>query len=202
MLNVNEIKELYYQKELSVPQIAKILKRSDRVIYKFMECHNLDRRNASETNAIIFKRQKPSYCLKENFTFPDRMLKLAGIMLYWAEGYKTPAGRNSTLDLANSDPMMIMIFLKFLRSICGVDENRLRVQLYCYANQNVEALKSYWSEVTRIPLNQFIKPYIRQDFSETKKNKMKYGLIHIRYSDKKLFLQVQNWIKEYLNSAL
>ncbi len=95
-----------------------------------------------------------------------------------------------------------MIFLKFLRSICGVDENRLRVQLYCYANQNVEALKSYWSEVTRIPLNQFIKPYIRQDFSETKKNKMKYGLIHIRYSDKKLFLQVQNWIKEYLNSAL
>jgi hypothetical protein len=27
---------------------------------------------------------------------------------------------------------------------------------------------------------------------------MKYGLVHVRYADKKLLLQIEEWIKEYL----
>ena len=51
-----------------------------------------------------------------------------------------------------------------------------------------------------ISLNQFIKPYIREDFKVDKIDKMKYGLVHIRYSDKKLFLQIKKWTDEYLKS--
>jgi len=125
-------------------------------------------------------------------------------MLYWAEGAKNLGKqvRGGTIDLANSEPRMIQLFLKFLRKICGVNEKRLRGQLYCYANQDIDSLKKHWNEVTRIPLNQFSKPYARKDFLPEKKDKMKYGLIHIRYSDKKLFLQIKEWTEEYLNKNI
>ena len=137
----------------------------------------------------------------------EEKLKIAGIMLYWAEGAKAQKvlGTNRkryVIDLANSDSEMIKLFLKFLREICGVDEARLRVLLYCYVNQDVDFLKKHWHKVTGISLKQFSKPYVREDFLPEKEGKMEYGLVHIRYSDKKLFLQTQNWIKEYLNKTI
>ncbi|MBU1045954.1 hypothetical protein KJ616_02430 [Patescibacteria group bacterium] len=120
-------------------------------------------------------------------------------MLYWAEGAKPNAAKRSwTVDLANSDPRMIMLFLRFLRTICRVDKKRLRVFLYCYANQNIDSLKQYWHNITHIPLSQFTKPYVRKDFIQEKTGKMPHGLIHIRYNDKKLILQISDWIREYL----
>lgn len=92
---------------------------------------------------------------------------------------------------------MIKIFLKFLREVCGVDEKRLRVYLYCYSDQSIEILLNYWYKLTNIPKSQFSKPYIRNDFLPEKSGKMKYGLVHIRYADKKLLYQIDNWIKEY-----
>src|SRR3989338_5205036 len=79
-------------------------------------------------------------------------------------------------------------------------KNKLRIKLYCYGNQNSDLLKKYWSKNTDIPLSQFIKPYVKKDFKEDKIDKMKYGLIHIRYSDKKLFLKIKEWTEEYLKS--
>jgi len=137
--------------------------------------------------------------LKQDLSFQEEKLKIAGIMLYWTEGSKpNPTNRIRTVDFANSNPRMIRLFLRFLRQICGIDESRLRLYLYCYANQNPETLKRYWHRVTNIPLTQFTKPYIREDFLPEKSGKMRYGLVHIRYSDKKLLLQIERWIEEYL----
>lgn len=122
-------------------------------------------------------------------------MKSMGVTLYWGEGYK--AGQAHGIDFANSDIKMIQVFLKFLREICGVDEKRLRIYLYCYSNQNPPGLVRFWSKVTGVPKDQFTKPYIRKDFRLEKKDKMPYGLIHIRYSDKKLFLLIKKWIEEY-----
>jgi len=206
-LIIEKVKNLYYKKGYSARQIGEFFGKSTSRIYAFMRKHGLKRRSPAETNNLIYEKQKPSYCLKKNLTREEEKLKVAGIMLYWAEGAKLPSrykgqSRGGTVDLANSDPRMIKLFLKFLRKICGVDEKRLRVHLYCYANQNVNSLKKYWHRVTGISLKQFIKPYIREDFLPEKSGKMKYGLVHIEYSDKKLFYQIQNWIEEYLNKAL
>ena len=200
---VEVIRELYYKKKLSAREVGKTLGRSINSIYGFMKRHNLSRRAPAETNNIAYERQKPSYNLKKKLTPEDEKLKIAGIMLYWAEGAKAqPYKKHWVLDLANSDPKMIKLFLKFLRKICGVNEQKLRVLLYCYINQDVSFLKNYWHKVTNIPLEQFTKPYVREDFLPEKKDKMKYGLVHIRYSDKKLFLQTQEWTKKYLNKTI
>ena len=117
-----------------------------------------------------------------------------GIMLYWGEGYK--AG-NGAVDFANSDPVMIKVFMNFLRKICGVNENKLHIYLYCYVNQDLQTLIHFWSNLTKIPICQFTKPYIRRDFDPKKAGKMAHGLIHIRYYDKKLWLLIKQWIREY-----
>jgi len=190
------IKKLYYTENLSTIEIGKRLNTTTSVVVKFMNRMNLPRRTFYEANANAFKRKKSSFLIRNNLTVKEQKLKTAGIMLYWAEGGKS-LGKYWSVDLANSDPEMIEVFLKFLRVICRVDESRLRVQLYCYANQDIEKLKEYWYKVTSISKNQFIKPYVRKDFRIEQKDRMKYGLIHVRYNDKKLLYQIENWIKEY-----
>ena len=45
----------------------------------------------------------------------EEALRLAGVMLYWAEGCKGW----STVKFVNSDPSMIKLFLSFLREVCA-----------------------------------------------------------------------------------
>lgn len=200
-LTASLIKELYYKKRLSVPEISNKIRVAEKTIYRFMERMKLSRRTLKERNRILFERKEKSFILKQNLSQQEEKLKLAGIMLYWTEGAKMNLDKRAVIvDFANSNPEMVQLFLKFLRQICGVDEKRLRVLLYCYINQDVDNLKRFWQKVTKIPCGQFTKPYIRKDFLPNKKDKMKYGLVHIRYCDKKLLMQFEDWIKEYLKT--
>jgi len=200
-LSIDLIKKLYYKDELGTWEIANKLKVSSWKVWKFMVKMNLPRRTPKEANEKRFERQLGKFALKQNLSSREKELKTAGIMLYWTEGCRSNSERGAwNVDFSNSNPQMIKLFLKFLREICGIKEKRLRVLLYCYADQNVEDLKEYWCKVTNIPMSQFTKPYIRKDFLPEKSGKMKYGLVHIRYADKKLLLQIEEWVKEYLEN--
>jgi hypothetical protein len=190
------IKELYYDKNLSTVQIAKSLNTTPWAVLSFMRRNDMPRRTFKEANRLWFDKKPLSFSFKEKLSIQDNRLKLAGIMLYWAEGSK--GGKNNTVDFCNSNPEMIKVFLKFLRNICNIDEKRLRVLIYCHSNQDIDVLLNYWYKLTKIPLNQFVKPYVRHDYNESKKDKMKYGVVHIRYSDKKLLLKLKDWVKDYL----
>lgn len=152
-----------------------------------MRKNNIPRRTAAETQKIQFDKKPLSFSPKKNLSSVERVLFYAGILLYWAEGAKT--GHN-VVDFTNSNERMALIFLKMLRNIYRITEKKLRVLLYCYANQRVDTLVLHWSKRLNIPQSQFIKPYVRYDYNEKKTYKMPYGLVHIRYNDKRLFLQI------------
>lgn len=195
-LSIKLVKKLYYKDKLSTIEIAKKLRLSPWVVLAFMRRNELKRRTFKEANEINFNKKSLSFSIRKNLSARERELKIAGILIYWAEGAK-PNHKACTVDFANSNPQMISLFLRFLRKICKIDESRLRVQLYCYADQDIEKIKKYWYSVTKIPISRFIKPYIRSDFLPEKSGKMKYGLAHIRYADKKLLFQIGDWIDEY-----
>lgn len=202
-LPIQKVKNLYYKEGLSAREVGENLGVSIDVVYKFMRKHSLSRRDLFEQNRVRFERKPLSFKIKKRLNKEEEKLKIAGIMLYWAEGSKLNVkSKRFTVDFTNSNPVMIKIFLRFLRHICRIGEHKLRAYLYCYANQNVDHLIDYWHKLSNIPLKQFTKPYIRKDFSLSKRNKMKYGLIHIRYSDKRLLLQIEKWIEQYLNKAI
>lgn len=191
---INSVKQLYYNKHYPMKKVAEKLGVSLDAVVHFMRRHNLKRRTLKEDSVIRFKNKPLSYSLKNKLTTKQKVLKTVGITLYWGEGYKTE--KSHGIDLANSDIAMVLVFLRFLREICGVNKNRLRVLLYCYANQDKDKLLAFWSKKTRIPLRQFSKPYVRKDFNHAMLDKMPYGMVHIRYSDKKLLRVMKGWIEE------
>ncbi|MFZ2226381.1 MAG: hypothetical protein WA064_01945 [Candidatus Moraniibacteriota bacterium] len=193
--SIEKIKKLYCEEKLSAQDTANKLGVSIDAVFYCMRKNGIVRRKKQESNAIRFERATPSFSAVEATTEKLRLLKAIGTMLYWGEGCKSD--KMAIVDFANSDKDMIVLFLEFLRIVCGVDEKKLRVFPYFYANQDSKKNIAYWSKITGIKKSQFTKPYIRQDFDENKKDKMPYGLVHIRYGDKKLLNLIKDWIEEY-----
>lgn len=193
--DIEHIKFLYQQKEYSAQKISELLSCSLNAVYYAMRQNDIKRRNPSINSRIHFARKPLSYTLKTVQNKTDEALKIAGVMLYWAEGYKTE--KSGGIDFANSDPKMQKVFISFLRSICGVEEKRIRVYLYTHHRSKQVMQIDYWSKILHVPKSQFTKPYVKQGERLDKKDKMPYGLVHIRYADKKLLQQILTWIDEY-----
>lgn len=157
------------------------------------------RRKPHQSNRLRYLATPLSYSVQSNLSAEQEQLKLAGLMLYWGEGSKRD---KSTVDFANSDPKMISIFLRFLREIYQVTEDRLRVLVYCYANQSTDELIAFWSQLTTIPSSQFSRPYVRSDFRKEQIGRMPYGLVHVRYSDQRLLRQVLDDINHLTNRLM
>ncbi len=191
---LSKVKKWYCKDVLTMRDIAGRLGVSlDAVVY-FMRRNKLPRRTLLQANRMRFERKLPSFKTRAHLSSVQE-LKAIGAMLYWGEGYKNYTD-NSVVDFANSDPNMILLFLAFLRKVYGIDESHLRVYLYCYSDQEINSLITFWSTLTSIPKSRFQKPYIRHDFRKEGR-KMKHGLIHIRYYDKKLLLEILSQIEYY-----
>lgn len=184
-----------YKSGLSAQQIANYFGVSIHASYYTLRRLEVPRRSIVEANRVRFEAKPLSYDLKMRLGKGEDRLKMAAIMLYWAEGYKVGKG---TVDFANSDPDMVVIFWKFLSEICRVDRKRVRLHLYAYEGQNIRSLKRFWTDLLGLPEQAFVKPYIKKAATPGPRGpRMIHGLVHIRYSDKKLFKQIIKWIDEY-----
>lgn len=192
-LNIAKIKNLYWNKQFNLEELSYKLGVSVWSLYSFMNKNKIPRRSLTEAN-YLNNKYKPQFKNKEKLTIAEQKLKISGLMLYWAEG----TFQGNTVDFANSNPEMIKVFLRFLREICGVREKRLRIYLYAYSYQNIDQLKNYWHQITQIPLSQFTKPYIRIGNPNLSKRKLLYGLVHIRYNDKRLLQLIKSWIDKFI----
>lgn len=191
-----ELAARLYLSGKSARQVAEHFGVSLNATFYALRRRNVARRTPQESNRIQFESKAPSFCIKEGLTPQEERLKLAAVMLYWAEGYK--AGKMQTVDFTNSDPDMALVFIRFLRRVCGVDEQKLRCSIYCYEGQNVATLTRFWSVLLDIPAVQFNKPYVKKAAKPGPRGpRMTHGLVHIRYCDKKLLRQILDWIEEY-----
>lgn len=168
-------------------EVGEKLGTSIWAIRNAMKRNEIPRRKNFQTNKIQFLKSPLSFRKREALNSSDKVLHLAGIMLYWAEGAK----RGTGVDFANSDPDMNRIFIDMLRHIYQINESRLRIFIYCHANQNIPQTISFWSKIMDVSPKQFSKPHVRQDVDVSKSEKMPHGLIHIRYSDSRLLAQLK-----------
>ena len=108
----------------------------------------------------------------------DRDLLVAGVALYAGEGAKT----DGSVVFANTDPRLILFFCTWLRRCFQIDERRLRVRLYLHEGLDEEEASRFWSELTHIPLAQFIKPYRAVPDLSIRHSKHLRGCPAVRYS--------------------
>src|SRR3989344_4020632 len=156
------VRNLYLNKKLCVREIAEHLKVSADAVTSFFRRHNIPKRSYSEAQQVEFNNRPLSFSKQKLNSHYLKELSLVGTMLYWAEGYKGKIS-NTTIDFANSDPLMIKLFLQFFRLI--------------------------------------FKPYVRSDFREDGR-KMKHGMVHVRYHDKKLLLEIKSMIELYVKKYM
>ena len=120
-------------------------------------------------------------------------LKIAGSMLYWAEGYKS--SRNM-ISFTNSDPVMIRLMMKFFREICKVPEPKFRGCVHIHPHLDGGKAMRFWSKEAGIPLKQFHKLQTAvSKASKNKKDTLPLGTFKIIISDVRLQSKVKGWIK-------
>lgn len=175
----------FYDQGMMGHEVASRLHLSLKQVYSSLKRQNVPRKTLAEQNKVLFEKKSPSFHFREKLSVKERELLIAAVMLYYGEGAKTGV----TVDFANSDVMVAKLFVKFLRKICRIDESKLRLYLYCFSDQNTNFLIRYWSSQLKVEKNKFTKPYIRSTFNRGKRT-MPYGVIHVRYSDKKLLVKI------------
>jgi hypothetical protein len=107
-------------------------------------------------------------------------LHIAGCMIYWAEGAKN----RNTLKLANSDPSMMVLFVRFLRECFGYSENDLTFSLNVYTTngQTIEEIEAYWIDLLGLSpecARKHVLNHFPTSSSGTRPNKLPYGVCSI-----------------------
>ncbi len=190
-----KIVDLYKVSKLSETQIALRLKVNPSRVRWVLKKYKVQKRSISEAVRYIHitKFKKKEFVLATKLTTKQEKLKLAGSMLYWGEGTK----KGYTVALANSDPAMVTLFVRFLREICGIDESRLHVTLHHYQDQNEELIKKFWSKTLNIAPKQFYRSHTHLNTKGSYKKKSQYGTVSVQYSDMVLLKHIVSWIAEY-----
>lgn len=194
------IVDCYVNKKFSEKQIASHLFLRPSEVRRVLNQKKVKRRSRSDAirHLYITKHGKQPFRETKVLNRQQKILKVTGVMLYWGEGTK----KGSSVALANSDPKMVLVFLKFLREICGVDEKRLRVGLHYYQDHDADKLVTFWSTLTNIPPHQFDRPFLHASGKGSYNTKSLYGTVLVRYSDIKLLSLLVSWIEEHQRKML
>jgi hypothetical protein len=173
---------------LTKAQRNKISKRGRSV-------ESIEKRRLSRLFNINNKRKAIIETAKKDFSdLSPRDLKLIGTMIYWGEGGKTG---NWSVRLANSDPLVIRVMMRFFREICKVPEDKFHAHVHTFENADVEKTEKYWSEISGISRKQFYKTYIKPSIASLQKRKtLPNGTLDIYVHNTKLFLTIMGWIEK------
>lgn len=184
--------------KLGRSQIERLAKRQKSGSYKgrmkFLERIRRERLDQTE------KLKKEG--IKEISCVDKRDLFIAGISMYCSEG--ATSQNNEEVSFTNSDPKMVLFMLKWFKEICGVEKDRFIIQIRINKihKQKVKECENYWSDLMKIPLNQFnktvlIKSKIKKIYLE---NNEYYGTIRIKVGGAtQLRRKINGWAEGLFN---
>jgi hypothetical protein len=114
-----------------------------------------------------------------------------GVALYWGEGGKT----QQTARVANSDPAVIKVMMRFFERYSGVQKEKYRGHVHTFSHKNASDAVQYWSKISGIPPNKFFKTYVKQSSASKKKREtLPYGTFQIYLHDTIFFFRLMGWI--------
>ncbi len=116
-----------------------------------------------------------------------------GLGIYWGEGDKIS---KNAVRVANSDPAIIRMFIKFLLNICNLQQRKLLFQIICFNDSDPLLAKKYWANELRISGEKFGKiVQIPAQGKGTYKKKSRNGVCILTISNIKL----KPWIMNEIN---
>lgn len=153
----------------------------------------IERRRTSRMKRHASERQEITIqAYKEAKLFVNNPLWCVAVSLYWGEGGKT----QRTIRIANSDPAVIKIMVKFFREFCQAPAEKFRGHVHAFAHTDKVQTVDYWSKVSGIPKTQFFKTYVKNSSaSKQKRDTLPNGTCQIYVHDSILFIKMMAWIE-------
>ena len=121
--------------------------------------------------------------------------KIICAMICWCEG-----GKNAKYGVAftNSDPKLARMFLKLLRECFALDESKFHPCIHLHSYHLPEKQLDFWSKVTDIDKQQFIKPYLKSNTGKRIRKDYE-GCISLRYFSNDLARRLMAVARAYLS---
>jgi len=161
----------------------------------WMRKHSFMRMPCSDS---AYYKQNPNgdpFDIKKRLNKKEKILLITGLMLYWGEGNKPFKG---STQLANLDDRMLQLFIKFLREICRLHEERLRLYVRVHKKFSLEKARKYWARKLKMPQKRiFVYPHtdIR---SKINKQWSEYGIATLQMHN----LKFRNWLDDSIENHL
>ena len=201
LLGVSKSTLSSWLKELELPlSVKKILVKKSRVPRK-----QLMEFNRRRTQAIrIENKQVKQVATNQIKPLSKYELLLIGAALYWAEGYNRQDKVSSPyISFGNSSPDMVVLFLRFLREVMQISEEKLRPIVQIHKNIKPELAITFWAKITNIPKERF---HITHQVSRASKgkrpyNSLPYGTFKLNVVGRQKFFQIKGWIDGLIRQA-
>lgn len=177
---------------LSEEQQNKLKKRAQEALQRGrVKAQEKKKEEAKAMQEILISKGKNEV---RELNFRDTFL--IGVALYWAEGFKNK--HEHRLGFCNSDPNMIRFYLNWLEKSLKINKSDmvLRLTINDSYKDKTQEIQKYWSEITKIPLHQFTKPFYQHTLwrkQYTNKNYKGVLRIHVKNS-LTLLLKMKGWI--------
>lgn len=135
----------------------------------------------------------------------EREIVIAGAVAYWCEGAKNkPYRSGNTVAFINSDPNMILLFLRFLVTV-GVTTDRIYCRVSIHESADVVGAQQFWQEITGLPADQFRRPTLKRHNPKTiRKNRGDdyHGCLTVRVLlSADLYRKIEGWAWAAMASA-
>lgn len=120
------------------------------------------------------------------------LLHAMGCILYWAEGAK----RRNNLYFVNSDPFMMLLFIRFLREEMNVPDSEMVLNIHCHNEQDIPRIEEYWTSLLNLPKSALRKTQVKKG-SKTRFNILENGVCGLSVYNTDLTMHVFGAIQEY-----
>jgi predicted transcriptional regulator len=154
----------------------------------------IEKRRENRINNTLQRHRIVMDAAKEKIDLiSKRDLLLIGTALYWGEGGKANKG---VACVANSDPKIIQIMMRFFREIYDVPETKFRGNVHTFSHLNAKTAEGYWSNISGIPMTQFYKTYSKPSIASlNKKDSLPYGTFQLYVCDTNIYLKIMGMIE-------
>lgn len=183
---------------LTPEQLSKLRTKSGNIelLKKLSQKKHLDK--IQRHNLIFNQAAYEIALLNENEFF------IAGVALYWAEGFKNPS--EGRIGFCNSDPRMVKFMLKWFKQFFSLrnEDFILRAEFNIDHLDRKKEIEEYWSKLTNIPQNQFNNPFLQKTkWQKTYLNRNTYfGTLRIRLKKSSALLpKMRGWIEGLSHAA-
>lgn len=178
---------------LSKDQKKKMEKRTNKKLKRFFKMVEKQKQKRVLQKKLLIKKS-----VKELGKISKRDIFIAGVALYWAEGFKHKA--EGRIGFCNSDPAMIKFMINFLISHFRIKMEEISPRLTInesFKNRERKIIE-FWADYLKIPASQFTKSFYQKvklvKIFENPENYHGVLRIHVRKSSK-LLIEMRGYLE-------